>query len=53
MKGPSIGDTIIIKFVKKKEGMNTQELQILKHIKKNPMKTNRFANLYDYWEQPE
>jgi hypothetical protein len=50
MKGPSVGDTIIIKVVKKKEGMNTNELEILKHIKNHPQKPNRFANLYDHWE---
>jgi serine/threonine protein kinase len=39
--------------VKKRDDMDTIELEILKYIKVNPSRPNRFANLYDYWEQPE
>jgi hypothetical protein len=49
--GPKVGQVIIIKFVKKKDDMNLNELKILKLIKKNPQKQARFANLYDHWEQ--
>jgi len=53
LTGPKVGQIIIIKFVKKKEDMNLNELKILKLIKKNPQKQARFANLYDHWEQRE
>ena len=49
--GPIVGQMIIIKFVKKKDDMNSIELDILKFIKSHPGSPNRFANLYDSWEQ--
>jgi|DEB0MinimDraft_12_1074336.scaffolds.fasta_scaffold72886_1 hypothetical protein len=38
LKGPQVGQIIIIKFVKIKDDMHPNELKILKIIKANPQK---------------